>query len=110
MQQFVEAPPAGNPFVTAFAARMATVKAIPDARREVLRAEAERVVGAQVYPAWKKAIALLEPLVGRATDDAGLWRFKDRIGRVCVLSPALYHDAADTRRDSRDWTSGGRTD
>jgi uncharacterized protein (DUF885 family) len=26
---------------------------------------------------WKKAIALLEPLVGRATDDAGLWRFKD---------------------------------
>ncbi|RPH64840.1 MAG: DUF885 domain-containing protein [Acidobacteria bacterium] len=77
VQQFVEAPPAGNPFVTAFAARMATVKAIPDGRREALRAEAERIVGAQVYPAWKKAIALLEPLVGRATDDAGLWRFKD---------------------------------
>jgi uncharacterized protein (DUF885 family) len=80
MQQFVEPPPAGNPFVTAFAARMATVKAIPDGRREVLRAEAERIVGAQVYPVWKKAIALLEPLVGRATDDAGLWRFKDGSG------------------------------
>jgi uncharacterized protein (DUF885 family) len=41
-----------------------------------LRAEAERIVGTQVYPAWKRAIALLEPLIGRTTDDAGLWRFK----------------------------------
>jgi uncharacterized protein (DUF885 family) len=76
MQQFVASAPAGNPFVTAFAARLATVKAIPDARREALRTEAERIVGLEVYPAWKKAIALLEPLVERATDDAGLWRFK----------------------------------
>ena len=76
MQQFVASAPAGNPFVTAFAARLATVKDIPDARREALRTEAERIVGLEVYPAWKKAIALLEPLVARATDDAGLWRFK----------------------------------
>lgn len=76
MQQFVASPPAGNPFVAAFAARLATVKDIPDARREALRTEAERIVGLDVYPVWKKAIALLEPLVARATDDAGLWRFK----------------------------------
>jgi uncharacterized protein (DUF885 family) len=76
MQQFVATPPADNPFVTAFAARMATVKTIPAARREALRVDAERIVGSQVYPIWKKAIALLEPLDARATDDAGLWRFK----------------------------------
>ena len=29
----------------------------------------------QVYPAWHRAIALLETLAA-ATDDAGLWRFK----------------------------------
>jgi uncharacterized protein (DUF885 family) len=76
MQQFVGPPPGENPFVTAFSARMAAIKDIPAARREELRAQAERVVGAEVYPAWKKAIALLEPLEARATDDAGLWRFK----------------------------------
>jgi uncharacterized protein (DUF885 family) len=77
MQQFVVTPPADNPFVTAFAARMATAKTIPAPRREALRADAERIVASQVYPIWKKAIALLEPLVTRATDDAGLWRFKN---------------------------------
>jgi uncharacterized protein (DUF885 family) len=77
MQQFVATPPADNPFVTAFATRMATVNAIPEARRGALRADAERIVGVQIYPVWKKAIALLEPLVARASDDAGLWRFKN---------------------------------
>ena len=76
MRQFIATPPAKNPFVTAFADRMAAAKAVPDARREELRAQAEKIVAAQVYPAWKRGIALLEPLVGRANDDAGLWRFK----------------------------------
>jgi uncharacterized protein (DUF885 family) len=30
-----------------------------------------------VYPAWKKAIAVLEAQLPAATDDAGLWRFPD---------------------------------
>jgi uncharacterized protein (DUF885 family)/quercetin dioxygenase-like cupin family protein len=75
MRQFISSPPSGNPFVASFAQRMALVKEIPDARREELRAQAEKIVSAQVYPSWKRAIALLDPLVGRATDDAGLWRF-----------------------------------
>jgi uncharacterized protein (DUF885 family) len=49
--------------------------AIAQARRDELRAAAERITAAQIYPAWKKAIAVLEPLVARTTDDAGLWRF-----------------------------------
>jgi len=76
MRQFIATPPAKNPFVTAFADRLAAAKAVPDARREELRAQAEKIVAAQVYPAWKRGIALLEPLAGRANDDAGLWRFK----------------------------------
>jgi uncharacterized protein (DUF885 family) len=33
-----------------------------------------RIVAAQVYPAWKRAIELLESQTAGATDDAGLWR------------------------------------
>jgi uncharacterized protein (DUF885 family) len=76
MQQFVSTPAAQNPLVTAFAERMAAIKDMPEAKREELRAAAERITAAQVYPAWRNAIAVLEPLAGRTTDDAGLWRFK----------------------------------
>jgi uncharacterized protein (DUF885 family) len=76
LKQFIAPPPAQNPFVTTFDQKMTAVKAISDARRMEMRAEAERVVTAQVYPAWRKAIALLDPLRDRASDDAGIWRFK----------------------------------
>jgi uncharacterized protein (DUF885 family) len=76
LKQFIAPPPAQNPFVTTFDQKMTAVKAISDARRAEMRAEAERIVTAQVYPAWRKAIALLEPLRDRATDDAGIWRLK----------------------------------
>src|SRR5262245_18581016 len=76
MRQFIATPPSANPFVASFAQRLALVKEIPDARREELRAQAEKIVASQVYPSWKRAIALLQPLVDKATDDAGLWRFK----------------------------------
>ena len=76
MRQFIATPPANNPFVTAFDQRVAAAKSMSDARREELRAQAEKIVAAQVYPSWKRGIALLQPLVAKATDDAGLWRFK----------------------------------
>ena len=76
LKQFVAPPPAQNPFVTTFNQKMTAVKAISDGRRTEMRADAERIVATQVYPAWRKAIALLEPLRDRATDDAGIWRFK----------------------------------
>ncbi|HEV2200927.1 MAG TPA: DUF885 domain-containing protein [Bryobacteraceae bacterium] len=77
MQGFVDAPPAQNPFVTAFAQKLAAISSMPAARREELRAEAEKIAAAQIYPAWKKAIALLSSQQKRAGADAGLWRFKD---------------------------------
>ena len=76
MQTFIATPPAKNPFVATFDQRLAASKAVSDARREELRAQAEKIVASQVYPAWKRGLALLQPLVSKATDDAGLWRFK----------------------------------
>jgi uncharacterized protein (DUF885 family) len=75
MKQFIATPPSQNPFVTALDQRMGTIAALPPSRRNQLRDEAIKIVSDQIYPAWPKAITLLEPLVTRATDDAGLWRF-----------------------------------
>ena len=74
MKQFVAPPPADNPFVTTFGERMKDVATLTDARRQELKATAEQIVREDVYPAWQQAIALLESLVPRSTDDAGLWR------------------------------------
>jgi uncharacterized protein (DUF885 family) len=77
MQRFVAPAPADNPFVATFAQKMAAILALPDVRRDELRARAEEIVRAEIYPAWQRAIALLETQLPRATDDAGLWRLKD---------------------------------
>ncbi|HEY2844449.1 MAG TPA: DUF885 domain-containing protein, partial [Bryobacteraceae bacterium] len=75
MQSFVDPSPGQNPFVTAFDEKMAAAaEPIPPAQREKLRAQAEKIVGAEIYPAWKKAIATLQKQLPRSTDDAGLWR------------------------------------
>jgi uncharacterized protein (DUF885 family) len=76
IQNFLDPSPGQNPFVTVFADKIATVDAIPVARREQLCAEAEKIVGGQIYPSWKKAAAILQSQLARSTDDAGLWRLK----------------------------------
>jgi uncharacterized protein (DUF885 family) len=75
MSQFVSGAPAANPLVTTFAERLEKVAALDAAARRALVAQAAATVEAEVYPAWKKAIAVLEAQLPAATDDAGLWRF-----------------------------------
>ena len=75
MQSFVDPSPGQNPFVVTFTQKMEAAK-IPLPRRDALRAEAEKIVGAEIYPAWKKAIATLESQLPRSTDDAGISRLK----------------------------------
>jgi uncharacterized protein (DUF885 family) len=76
MQGFSDPSPGQNPFVTAFGEKMADIQSLPETKRQQLRAAAEKVVGEDIYPAWKKAIALLQAQSARATDDAGLWRLQ----------------------------------
>jgi uncharacterized protein (DUF885 family) len=75
MQQFIAPPPAQNAFVTTLDERLAAVPEVSAAQRASLVAGAARLVDAQVYPAWRDAIAFLTQQIERATDDAGLWRF-----------------------------------
>ena len=76
MQAFADTPPGKNPFVATFADRMAAIRSLPDDRREQFRAEAEKIVIAQINPAWKQGVAVLQGQIAPATDDAGLWRFE----------------------------------
>ena len=76
MRGFTEPSPNQNPFVTVFAQKIDGIQSMPEARRQMLRAQAEQIVAAQIYPAWKKGVELLESQIARATDEAGLWRFK----------------------------------
>ncbi len=71
---FTSPAPGQNPFVTVLAEKMTTAGNIPEARREQLRASAERIVAEQIYPTWARAASLLESQQEKATDAAGLWR------------------------------------
>jgi uncharacterized protein (DUF885 family) len=76
MRTFREAAPEQNPLVTVLVQKMEGVQGMGAPDREKLRTQAVRIVGEQVYPAWDRGIALLEGALPKATDDAGLWRFK----------------------------------
>jgi uncharacterized protein (DUF885 family) len=75
MQGFIDGNPSQNPFVTAYAQKLTAISSLPAARREQLRAGAEKITAAQIYPSWKKAIAWLQSEQKRAGIHAGLWRF-----------------------------------
>ena len=76
MRTFRDVAPDQNPLVTVLAQKMGAIEGMAPEQRTKLQAEATKLVGAQVYPAWDRAIKLLESLQPKATDDAGLWRFK----------------------------------
>lgn len=76
MRTFREVPPEQNALVTVLAQKMGAIEGMAPAERTKLQAEATRLVGAGVYPAWDRSIELLESLQPKATEDAGLWRFK----------------------------------
>jgi len=77
MRGFIAPAPVQNPFVATFAQKMAAISALSDQQRAQLQAQAEQIVQSEIYPAWQKAIALLESQLPSATDDAGLWRLKN---------------------------------
>ena len=101
MQGFIDPSPGQNPFVTVFDGKMAAIKSLPDAKRQQLRSAAEKVVGDDIYPAWKKAIALLE--VAKRKSDRRRRPLADerRSGRLRVFPASLHHHESHGRRNSR---------
>jgi uncharacterized protein (DUF885 family) len=77
MRTFRDVPAEQNALVTVLAQKMGAIQSLAPDQRTKLQAEATRLVGAEVYPAWDRAIKLLESVQPQATDDAGLWRYKE---------------------------------
>jgi len=89
MREFSGTAASENPYITVLKSKMDAIKGMTPARRDSLTGEAEKIVTAEIYPAWRKAIALLESLVPRANDDAGLWRF-DKGAQVYAYNLRRY--------------------
>jgi uncharacterized protein (DUF885 family) len=75
MRQFIAPPASRNPIVVTLAEKMNGVQTLDVAERRRLTDEATKTVETEIYPAWRKAIALLESQLKKSTDAAGLWRF-----------------------------------
>jgi uncharacterized protein (DUF885 family) len=82
MRRFVAPEPAANPLVTVLRDKIAAIAELAAPRRAELLAAATAVVAAEVYPAWQRAIEVLETQLPSATAAAGLARFE--------RGPALY--------------------
>lgn len=76
---FLATAPAQNPLVATFVSRMRGVKDLPLARQAALTKQAAQITADKVYPAWRKARALLAAELPNATDDAGLWRLPNGV-------------------------------
>lgn len=74
IEQFIAAPPAGNPLVVSLADRMAGLADMSAGARKRARARAEAIVAKSIVPAWKRGLALLRAQLPLTTDDAGVWR------------------------------------
>ena len=77
MRTFTGVAAQGNPLVTAYAQKLENIKTLEPARRAQLQKRATQIVAEQVYPAWQRAIAMLEQTLPITTDDAGLWRYEE---------------------------------
>ena len=76
MRTFADAPVDSNPLVTVFGQKTSSIQGLSADAREKLQKRVGELVQTEIYPSWRKAIALLETIAPRTTDDAGLWRFK----------------------------------
>jgi uncharacterized protein (DUF885 family) len=85
MRGFIAPAPAQNPYVATFAQKSAAIAALPGQQRAQLQAQAEQIVQTEIYPAWQKAIALLEQQLPPATDAAGLWRLNDGVAAYAYV-------------------------
>lgn len=73
LRTFAGMAPDQNPLVTSLTQRIAP-DALDAAGKARVSARATEIVKNEVYPAWHRAIGLLESIQPRSTDDAGLWR------------------------------------
>ncbi len=74
LTKFIDGGASNNTFVTVLDEKMTSIDALSVDARQQFHDAAQALVATQVEPAWRRAIALLQAQLPKATDDAGLWR------------------------------------
>ncbi len=74
LESFLQAAPSDNLFVTALASRTEKMADLSVQDRSIALQQAQTLVSESVRPAFERALAMLNELHPRTTDDAGLWR------------------------------------
>lgn len=79
IKAFIETAPAANPIAVGFAEKLAKIPAdkMDAATRTALQQRVENGVVEQVIPAYKKLLAYIESLRGKATRNDGVWALPD---------------------------------
>jgi uncharacterized protein (DUF885 family) len=77
IEAFLQPAPSDNLFVTALASRSERMAGLSVQDRSAALQQAQTLVAEGVRPAFQRALALLNELHPRTTDDAGLWRLPD---------------------------------
>ncbi len=74
MRRFVAPEPGKSILLASLATRTETLTDLPSAERSRQLAAAEREIRDTVYPAYRRAIAVLGAQLPKANDDAGFWK------------------------------------
>ncbi len=91
--RFLEGTAAQNILVTSLAERAAKLADLSETDRATFTAIAEKIVQAQVIPAFERARALLAAQLPASTDDAGLWRLPG--GREAYAAALRHYTTTD---------------
>jgi len=75
MRTFRQTEPAANPVVVVFGQKLDAMQGLTPEQRSRLLERAAGLIGGEVYPAWDRAMTLLETVLAKSSDAAGLWRF-----------------------------------
>jgi uncharacterized protein (DUF885 family) len=77
LEDFLKPTAANNLFVQAFSNRSALISTLPAADRTRLINQATALVQEQIRPAWQRVLALVNDLLPRTGQAAGLWRLPE---------------------------------
>lgn len=80
IDRFLDPEPNRNVLVTSLAGRIRAIEGLSDENRAASVSAAERVVSDSVKPAFLRVRSLLADELGKATDEAGLWRLRRGAG------------------------------
>ena len=97
MQRFADPSPGQNPIATTLAQKMEAVASISPEKRAELSKQAETIIGEQVYPAWRKAIALLESQLPKAAAEKGLSEYEG--GQAAYANRLRYYTTTQLAAD-----------